>query len=112
MSAVVPGGDDFNSDFLLLLLDERPATAPELCARLRQLGLIEDRVDPAQVAVLLQELQTDRLVDGRENGAGAAPVYSLTQEGAERLGVAADDLRSTQILLRRYLARYAEQFVL
>ena len=104
--------DNFSSACVMLLLDERPATAQELCARLRSLGLIEDDVDPAPIGSLLRELVTEGLVgDGEVDIDGGGTIYSLTSEGAERLGIAADGLRSTQILLRRFLARCGERLV-
>lgn len=127
MSAIVPGlvedpsgseasapgaTEDFSSTCLLLLLDERAATAPEICTRLQRLGLIEAGADPARVGVLLRELEAQGHVDQAEDRAGAGSIYSLTLVGAQRLGLAADDLRSTKILLDRFLARCGERIVL
>lgn len=102
--------EDFSSTCLLLLLDERPATAPELCTRLQRLGLIEDGADPRRVGMQLLELEAGGHVDRIEDGAGA--IFSLTLAGAQQLGIVADDLRSTQILLDRFLARCGERLVL
>ncbi len=98
--------DEFISACVMLILDERPATAQELCTRLHTLGLSENGTDPAG---LLREFVRQGLVDDDErDGAGGGPIYRLTSEGAERLGIAADSLRSTQLLLRRFLARRGE----
>lgn len=111
--ATAPGAtEDFSSTCLLLLLDERPATAPELCTRLQRLGLVEDGADPARVGALLRELERQGHVDHAEDGDGAGRIYCLTLAGAQRLGIVADDLRSTQILLDRFLARCGERLVL
>lgn len=100
--------EDFSYTCLLLLLDERPATAGELCLRLRDLGLIDgDAADSARVEEILGALQDDELVQVVEHAR-----FSLTLDGAQRLGIAADDLRSTQILLDRFLARCGERLVL
>lgn len=99
--------EDFSYTCLLLLLDERPATAEELCLRLRDLGLIDADADPARVEEILGALQDDELVQVGEHAR-----FSLTLAGAQRLGIAADDLRSTQILLDRFLARCGERLVL
>jgi len=104
--------EDFSSTCLLLLVDERPATAPELCVRLQRLGLIENDADPARVDVLLRELEIHGHIGHGEDRAGTGAVYSLTLAGAQRLGSAADDLRGTQILLDRFLARCGERLVL
>jgi DNA-binding PadR family transcriptional regulator len=102
-----PDLEDFSSTCLLLLLDERPATAEELCARLGQLGLLEADSEPARVEEILDALKADGLVLVR----GDERLYSLTLDGAQRLGIAADDLRSTQMLLDRFLARCGERLV-
>lgn len=98
---------NFSCTCLLLLLDERPATAEELWQRLAQLGLIDDDAGPARAQALLFALEDEGFVEVAEHRR-----YSLTIDGAQRLGIAADDLRSTQILLDRFLARCGERLVL
>jgi DNA-binding PadR family transcriptional regulator len=98
--------EDFSSTCVLLLLDERPATAAELCERLGRLGLLDADTDPARVEEILGALRDDGLVE-----LGEEDLYALTLHGAHRLGIAADDLRSTQMLLDRFLARCGERLV-
>ena len=105
--------EDFSCTCLLLLLDERPATETELCDRLKRLGLVEQDADPARIDAILQLLAEDGLVQSdAPRSPTAARVYRLTAAGADRLGIAADDLRSTQVLLDRFLARCGERIVL
>jgi DNA-binding PadR family transcriptional regulator len=105
--------EDFSCTCVLLLLDERPGTGAELCRRLRQLGLVDDDADPGRVEAILEALERALLVSSADDpGAEGAPrIYRLTVAGAERLGIEADDLRSTQILLDRFLARCGERLV-
>lgn len=79
---------------------------------LRRRGFIAPAPHRPGAAALLRELERQGHVDHAEDGAGAGRIYSLTLAGAQRLGIAADDLRSTQILLDRFLARCGERLVL
>jgi len=107
-----PDADDFVSACVILVLDQRPATAQQLSTHLRTLGLTESGIEPAWIGPLLRGLVTEGLVDDDEHdGDGGGRIYSLTPEGTERLGIAADSLRSTQILLRRFLARCGERSI-
>lgn len=107
-----PDADDFVSACVILVLDQRPATAQQLCTRLRTLGLTGSGIGPARIGPLLRGLVMERLLDDDEHdGDGGGPIYSLTPAGTERLVVAADSLRSTQILLRRFIARCGERSI-
>jgi hypothetical protein len=103
--------DDFWCACLLLLLGERACSCGELGTRLHQLGQPDG--DPERVSRTLLALELAGLVSvvGADACRGAA-TYGLTCEGAERVGLAADELRGALVMFGRFLARCGERLEL
>jgi hypothetical protein len=99
------GGAEFAQTCVLLLLHEQPLGRDELSERLRRVGLNCDHRWTGGALHALQELGLVWIGDDAD-AAG-----HLTPEGRQWLGDAADDLRSTQVLLSRFLARSGERIV-
>jgi DNA-binding PadR family transcriptional regulator len=111
MPAVVAAPDELTQTCVLLLLHEHPMGCEELSARLHRAGVLDD--DRAWTDRVLQALTARGIVQVAERAGDGDPVgYELTPAGVQRLGDAADDLRSTRALLDRFLARSGEWIVL
>jgi hypothetical protein len=91
-----------------MLLHERPASSRELGDRLVGLGLAAG--DPAGIELVLTALARAGLTRPL-GGDFVCPTYRLTAAGTERLAAANEDLRRTQVLLERFIARCAERIV-
>ena len=98
---------DFAGACVLMLLHDRGAySADDLRGRLEEFGLGEDDVGPAEE--ILEALQYAGLVQETGSSPGV-PSYRLTALGGEQLQLALDDLRGTQLLIGRFLARCEER---
>jgi DNA-binding PadR family transcriptional regulator len=98
---------DLGSVCLLLLLQDGPACGRELAARLCELGLA-GHVGRAERA--LAALSRAGLVE--DDAASAAShedrSYELTAQAFAELAASSDDLRRSQVVLQRFLARCGE----
>ncbi len=102
--------EDFWHALVLALLNEAPSSRHELRDQLCRMG-VPDNGHGVERA--LRELEHRGLVYAGDDAAMrcSAGTYRLTRDGSERLGDAVLDLRGTEVLLGRFLARCAERLV-
>ncbi len=100
---------DFAGACVLMLLHDRGEySADDLRGRLAEVGLGEGEGEVGSAEEILEALEHAGLVQETGSSPGVAS-YRLTPFGGEQLQLALDDLRGTQVLIGRFLARCEER---
>ena len=110
-NAALPLPRNFLRPCVLLLLKESPAHGYDLLERAQAFGFT--RADPGGLYRTLRTLEDEGLVRSAWEPSEHGPnrrIYEITREGAERLHLAAAELRAGAQLLEGFVSRY-EEFV-
>jgi PadR family transcriptional regulator PadR len=96
---------------ILLLLAEKPCHGYELIARLGELELGLDSMDPSIIYRVLRHMENEGLATSRLNDSGSGParkVYELTPEGLDVLDAWSVNLGALDSMLKRFDERYRD----